>query len=686
MNIDKVSVRISAQGESGIENFGFEFSFNNKLNLLTGDNSSGKSTVLSCIYYALGLEQLIGSKGPKTLSPALRDEFKFNNLKYKVISSVCEIIITANNGKTYKLTREIKDPNKGSDLYSEIIIEIEKDVFSKYVHAIRDHDEHGFYRWLAEVNNLDILELERSDGSFSKSLYMQNVFALSFIEQTKGWSDFFSMLPSFGIKDVKQKLVEYCLKLGSLESRIKLDELLLKKEAIKKQWKLVAERADYKAQELNFSIPKLNTRTVITKKQIESAKIIMLLNGKEKTIDLIINDIENEIKIISTNIDKSIQGVPVHKNLLADKEKLISTIVDYEKEHIKVHELMQEELTKQNRYKQSLEGIVSDLQDFQDIKRITIDRTWDKIENVNCPVCEQMISDKSYSEISDEKVVKTTEFLKSQKELYSAYLKACEESIVKYKSALSFYSKKVQSKKVEVDRLSGDISSPTVLGIRADSQKQAELVVKKIALDDFVNNFESVKNELVGLSESYFFVVGEESRIKESLQQDDNVISSFQSLFVSLLEKFGYKSNGTEKIRIENKNSSPLIPKIHQFKQEPQSIRYISSASDFVRSIWAYYIALLQLGKRHPGFLVLDEPGQHQMRLDSLIQLLKIASSSNKQVIIAISQDREFDKKRVNINELVNGLDVNEFKLLHIDDGDGCVVKSNNNISGKGQR
>ncbi|MBA6365353.1 AAA family ATPase, partial [Colwellia sp. BRX8-8] len=213
MNIDKVSVRISAQGESGIENFGFEFSFNNKLNLLTGDNSSGKSTVLSCIYYALGLEQLIGSKGPKTLSPALRDEFKFNNLKYKVISSVCEIIITANNGKTYKLTREIKDPNKGSDLYSEIIIEIEKDVFSKYVHAIRDHDEHGFYRWLAEVNNLDILELERSDGSFSKSLYMQNVFALSFIEQTKGWSDFFSMLPSFGIKDVKQKLVEYCLKL-----------------------------------------------------------------------------------------------------------------------------------------------------------------------------------------------------------------------------------------------------------------------------------------------------------------------------------------------------------------------------------------------------------------------------------------------------------------------------------------
>jgi energy-coupling factor transporter ATP-binding protein EcfA2 len=679
MNIDKVSVRISAQGENGIENFGFEFSFNNKLNLLTGDNSSGKSTVLSCIYYALGLEQLIGSKGPKTLSPALRDEFKFNNLKYKVISSVCELIITANNGKIYKLTREIKDPNKGTDLYSEIIIEIEKDVFSKYVHANRDHDDHGFYRWLAEVNNLDILELERTDGSFSKSLYMQNVFALSFIEQTKGWSDFFSMLPSFGIKDVKQKLVEYCLKLGSLESRIKLDELLLKKETIKKQWKLVAERTDHKAQELNFSIPKLDASTIITKNKIESTKVIILLNGKEKTIDLLINDIENEIKIISANIDKTIQGVPVHKDLLADKEKLISTRIDYEKEHIKVHELMQEELTKLNRYKQSLEGIVSDLQDFQDIKRITIDRTWDKIENVNCPVCEQVISDKSYSEISDEKVVKTTEFLRSQKELYTAYLKACEVSIEKYKSALSFYSKKIKNKKEELDRLTSDITSPTILGIRADSQKQAELVVKRTSLDDFVNSFELIKTELTSLSDSYFFVVGEEKRIKDSLQQDDGIILSFQSLFVKLLNKFGYRSNGTDKIRIENKSNSPLIPKIHQFKQEPQSIRYISSASDFVRSIWAYYLALLQLGKRHPGFLVLDEPGQHQMRLDSLIQLLKIAASSKKQVIIAISQDREFDKKKVNINELVVDLDLSEFKLLHIDDGEGCVVKTEKN-------
>ena len=38
--------------------FGFHFSFQSGLNILSGDNSSGKSTVLACIYYCLGMEQL----------------------------------------------------------------------------------------------------------------------------------------------------------------------------------------------------------------------------------------------------------------------------------------------------------------------------------------------------------------------------------------------------------------------------------------------------------------------------------------------------------------------------------------------------------------------------------------------------------------------------------------------------
>lgn len=166
----------------------------------------------------------------------------------------------------------------------------------------------------------------------------------------------------------------------------------------------------------------------------------------------------------------------------------------------------------------------------------------------------------------------------------------------------------------------------------------------------------------------------QEKAAKALLKEDDTTVKSFENLFISLLNKFGYRSNGTKSINIENKGNYPLIPQINMYGDN-QNIRFISSASDFVRSIWSYYLSLLVLGKRHPGFLVLDEPGQHQMRLDSLINLLSSASGSGRQVIMAVSQDRKFDDKKVNIKELLLGLEESEYHLLHIEDGDGCVVK-----------
>ena len=117
------------------------------------------------------------------------------------------------------------------------------------------------------------------------------------------------------------------------------------------------------------------------------------------------------------------------------------------------------------------------------------------------------------------------------------------------------------------------------------------------------------------------------------------------------------------------------MPTVALHKQGKQSIRYVSSASDFVRTIWAYYLALLANYERHPGFILMDEPGQHQMRLDSVKELLNVSISTGKQVILAISQDRKYEDEAVNISELVQDLDSTSFSLNHIKDGAGCVVE-----------
>ena len=67
-------------------------------------------------------------------------------------------------------------------------------------------------------------------------------------------------------------------------------------------------------------------------------------------------------------------------------------------------------------------------------------------------------------------------------------------------------------------------------------------------------------------------------------------------------------------------------------------VRPVSSSSDFVRCIWAYYISLLELSKRHPGFVLMDEPCQHSMKEQSLRALFRHCSGlKNKQTILFCS-------------------------------------------------
>ena len=244
MHINSVSVEIIAGTNDGLKPFGFEENFAPGLNILTGDNSSGKSTILSCIYYCLGMEQLMGSKGTNALSPALHQVLNYKGQNCNIYESTCSLTFTANNNKNYKLERKITSSEKIKP--NEILIYDGDNIVSKFVHSERDHGDQGFYNWLAEVNGLEIFNVESSNGDSTKPLYMQNIFSLAFIEQTKGWSDIFSMMPSFGIKDPKQKVVEYALELKSLELNMQLDQIKSEKNAIKELVKIITEKESRK--------------------------------------------------------------------------------------------------------------------------------------------------------------------------------------------------------------------------------------------------------------------------------------------------------------------------------------------------------------------------------------------------------------------------------------------------------
>lgn len=129
---------------------------------------------------------------------------------------------------------------------------------------------------------------------------------------------------------------------------------------------------------------------------------------------------------------------------------------------------------------------------------------------------------------------------------------------------------------------------------------------------------------------------------------DEATIGLFEKNFRANAGSFGYTSVADIKdVSINEKSLTPSLSDIElrEYRQRPD-IKSESSASDFVRLIWAYLIALHQASEmikpkgNHFGFLLLDEPGQHSMSQESQRALFKtLIASANLQSIVAASFD-----------------------------------------------
>ena len=141
----------------------------------------------------------------------------------------------------------------------------------------------------------------------------------------------------------------------------------------------------------------------------------------------------------------------------------------------------------------------------------------------------------------------------------------------------------------------------------------------------------------------------------------------FEKLFRANASSFEYESAPIDDIRINDDALVPFLANIELREigangaksRAATDIKADSSASDFIRLILSYLLALYQAssllegGSRHPGILLLDEPGQHSMAQSSQRALLQqIASNRSLQGIVAAS----FDESPEVFREVTQGI------------------------------
>ena len=234
------AVKIEVNTTDGL--FGTQHLFKEGLNIIRGDNSTGKSTLFQAIIYCLGLEELLGGKNEKTMQSTLKDQVEYPKGSFhNIIQSF--IYLEIENKNIFTIKRSIISETRKSqliDVYQgPLITGNDKKIPSMpmYIHdkGGASDEVYGFHMFLSELLNWDLPEVVTSKGDLHK-LYIQQIAPAFIIEQKSGWSDFFSTIPFYNIKDVESRVIEFLLDLDVFENEKRKQGISIYKQEIKNSW------------------------------------------------------------------------------------------------------------------------------------------------------------------------------------------------------------------------------------------------------------------------------------------------------------------------------------------------------------------------------------------------------------------------------------------------------------------
>ena len=652
LKIDRV--RIEIQTEDGL--YGVDEKFESGLNLLASeDNTCGKSSILEAIYYGLGFEEIVGGKGEKVLTSVYKTYIEHDDKKLAVLESKIYLQIS-NGNEVVTLYRVAKMQNRDSKLISVYHAEMDKIgeailIEDTYVHMPNSAvNNQGFHQFLEKFMHLELPKVPATDGT-QRKLYLQLIFSCMFIEQKHGWADLFSGMPILGIKDSKKRVLEFVMNLDTLSNEKKKEGLKSEETRIRREWELLVRDIINACTRETCDLVGIPIKpSVLTKIDLTG---IHILKNKENIQDYIIK-LKKEYSEIERIKPKVVDNF---EDLQEELNETENDIVSYEADMKWLREHILQEKASIQVLNSNLEIINTDLRNNKDAARLReLGSELNCLTSKDiCPVCHQHIPDSLLPVVEGINIMSIDEnirHLSAQKEM----LEYAKESHIQNKKEMDEKLQVLQGKIFTLRRLAKALRSDLYA---VDDNLSEALVYKKIELQTKIDHLEGLIKYVEKQKESFENLSNKWKTYLQSKKElpqnkfsvvDYKKIKLLRNNFVFNLENYNYKSviDKTE-ISISEDN---YLPVIEQF-----DMKFDSSASDNIRGIWAYTVALLQVsmskGGNHPGVLIFDEPVQHSIvpndmkkLLDSIVQLGK-----NCQTIIGITVKDSDTQKNIDMLE-----------------------------------
>lgn len=657
------AIKIEINTADGL--YGAEFNFTDGLNIIRGNNTSGKSSLFQSIIYGLGFEELLGGKNEKTMQSVLKDQVEFpRGTKHNINQSF--IFLEIENKEIITIKRSIASSSRKAqlvDVYFGGLLTGEKKTLESrqmYVHdpGSASDELYGFHLFLTEFLEINLPEVVTAKGDLHK-LYLQQLAPAFIIEQKTGWSDFFATMPYFGMRNTEQRVVEFLLNLDVFENEKRKQQLNSVKQNINNRWQNLYSKFQNLAERSGGKIVGIDNNPEILN-NFDGIYISLLKD--EKSISLVEqNEIQKNDLSILENEQISTVGLNVNKN--EDKLNKLNNKLNQISLN---HDLLSPELNfdkeKLNQYQKQIITIQDDLRKNKGalkVNKLGGELPTEIAKNV-CPTCEHELKDSllpSDIQQTPMRIEDNISYLDSQERMIKVYIDGQKNTIHEKESKLKFYQNSIIEIRQEIRDLKKELIQDERLPSIIEIEKRIDLKRRVEFFNKILESFNPLIEDLKNLSLEYSILLSNENNLPKDFfsDLDRQKLGALKTNFINLLRLFAYQSKPFEAIKISSETYLPLAQKSDA--EQFYNIKFDSSASDFIRCIWAYTTALLktsiQFNTNHPRLVIFDEPKQQDMSKESFRSLLIELSKFKEQQVLVFAS---FENSDTSFKEATEGL------------------------------
>jgi hypothetical protein len=642
--------------------FGTRIAFSNGLVLLRAENTMGKSTCVQAIVYALGLERMLGPSSaiplPHVMTAYLEDEQK----EHPVLESEVLLEIENHKGEFLTIQRAVvggRDTRlittwEGPRLTNPTASFTTRDYY------VRDggsaQNEAGFLRKLADFVGWQLPTVRRFNGS-ECPLYLEAICPLFIVEQKHGWAGIQANLPTyFAIREMAKRCLEFVLNLDAARFIEEKQRLEQEETELKNRWKNLTGVAVATLKPVNGRVVGLPEQPSAQWPLSTAPTIEVFRNGAWIAFEsALVSDKEELARLDQTPVETAGQASVAAR---AQLEVALQTLVQRELIAGELLEELQREQFQQTSTDLRLAALREDKRRNKDalkLKAFGSDAGWRVIEHV-CPTCQQHLADTLLPQGPIENPMSVEEnitFIENQIKTFEHLRENAASLIGRKESELATFRSEIEGLRVQIRSLRQTLlaptSTPAIEAVRIRIALESQIRTAERAISDFGETMESFAEVAIA-----WRVVIEQKRNLPAdgfSQSDKAKLARLQNLFREQLKEYGFSSLNADTLEISKETYRPSL--------EGFDLVFDLSASDNIRTIWAYLQGLLELSAEQPmnhfGLLLFDEPRQQEAAELSFERLLTRAANAKKrgqQIIFATSEPL------ANIQRMTSGLDV----------------------------